>query len=187
MSRRMAGLLMTESEKDFARRRKGLAARIRPIGPVEDEYADDFAHCSWEADRFRRIGTALLNTALVQALENLLQQLLPPEDFNTPLERDHAAHDLARRWPGDREVRAFVSKLLRKCQLDEAAIEAEAFRLCAPDLEAVHRIVAFKQARRDRDLCVLGEIRQGLLDCLQPDGAPEEEVPRLVAVGKRGS
>jgi hypothetical protein len=69
----------------------------------------------------------------------------------------------------------------------KTAIEAEAFRLCAAHLEDVHRIMAFKQDRGDKDLCVLGEIRQGSLACLQPDtdGTREDEVPRLVAATKR--
>ena len=77
--------------------------------------------------------------------------------------------------------------------LDETAIEAEAFRLCAAELEAVNRMVAFKQARRDKNLLLLAEIRQGSLACLQADsdgqadndGVGEDGVPRLVASTKR--
>jgi hypothetical protein len=108
-----------------------------------------------------------LNTAIPEALEKLLRQLLSPEDFETRVELNHAAEDLARRALTDKTVWAYVIKLLRKNQLDESAIEAEAFRLRAPELEAVNRIVAFNQVRRDKSLCVLGEIRQGLLGFLQ--------------------
>lgn len=47
--------------------------------------------------------------------------------------------------------------------------------------------MAFKQDRGDKDLSVLGEIRQGSLACLQPnnDGTREDEVPQLVAATKR--
>jgi hypothetical protein len=193
MSRRRNGLLITESTKDFARRRKGLTEQIRPMGPVEDEYLDDFAYNRWETDRFRRIAAALLNNALVKALENLLRQLLRDDDFETSLELDDAtedldaaedfdtAEDLARRYFHDGEVKAYVSELLRKSGLDETAIEAEAFRLCAADLEAVHRLMAFKQARGDRDLCLLGEIRQGSLRFLQATPKPAVEEPALEA------
>ena len=77
--------------------------------------------------------------------------------------------------------------MLRQSGLDETAIEAEGFRLCAADLEALHRITAFKQERADKILLVLAEIRQGALACLQPnsDGAPENEMPQLVDATKR--
>jgi hypothetical protein len=193
MARRRTGLLITESTKDFAQRRKGLTEQIRPIGPVEDEYLDDFAYTGWETQRFRRIETALLNKAFAGALENLLKQLLPSEDFDTVVDLHDAAEDLARRYFHDSEVKAYVSELLRKSRLDETAIEAEAFRLCAAELEAVNRMVAFKQARRDKNLLLLAEIRRGSLACLQAttksaleEPAHEDEVPQLIAVVKRG-
>jgi hypothetical protein len=179
MSRRRNGLLITESTKDFARRRKGLTEQIRPMGPVEDEYLDDFAYNRWETDRFRRIGAGLFNSALVKALENLLKQLLSDEDFETYEDFNDAAEDLARRYFHDSEAKAQVSTLLRQAGLDESAIEAGAFKLCEADLEAVHRLMAFKQERGDRDLCLLGEIRQGSLRFLQATPKPALEEPAL--------
>jgi hypothetical protein len=180
-------LLTTESRKEFAQRHKGLTEQIEPIGPVEREYAGDFVYNRWEVDRFRRLGVAVLNSAFVPALENILKQLLAREDFETHLDLERAAEDLARRYFHDREAKAEVSSLLRQSGLDETAIEAEGFRLCAADLEALHRITAFKQERADKILLVLAETRQGALACLQPnsDGAPENEVPQLVAATKR--
>jgi hypothetical protein len=121
----------------------------------------------------------LFNSALVKALENLLKQLLSDEDFETCLDLNDAAEDLARRYFYDSEAKAEVLTLLRQSGLDESAIEAGAFRLCAPDLEAVHRIMAFKQARGDKDLCLLGEIRQRSLACLQATTKSALEEPAL--------
>lgn len=64
----------------------------------------------------------------------------PGEESETHLDRQHTAEDFARRYFHDSEVKAYVSKLLREFRLDETAIEAEAFRLCAARLEDVHRI-----------------------------------------------
>jgi hypothetical protein len=64
-------------------------------------------------------------------------------------DRQHAAKDLARRWFEDGEARAEVTKLLRRLQLDETAIEAEAFRLRAEDLECLDRSLALEMARRE--------------------------------------
>jgi hypothetical protein len=109
MRRRRDGLLITESRKEFAQRRKGLTDQIGPMGPVEHEYADDFAYNRWETDRFRRLGAAVLNSAFVPALENILKQLLGHEDFETHLDLERAAEDLARRYFHDREAKTEVS------------------------------------------------------------------------------
>lgn len=183
MARRRMGLLVTECAKDFARRHKKLSDQVGRVGAVGDAYVDDLAHTRWEIDRFNRIAAGLLNNACRQALENLLKQVLSREDFETHLDREHAAEDLAKRYFEDKEVKADVSELLRKFRLDEAAIEAEAFRLCAAELEAVNRIVAFKQVRCDKNLFVLSEILQGAFAPSQaPEPAREDAIPQLVPV-----
>jgi hypothetical protein len=184
MSRARVGLLITEANRDFLRRCKKLTEQIKPSSEVEEEYVDDFAHSGWEIQRYRGIGAALFNNAIPEALENFLKQLLPREDFEDHLDRINAAKDLARRYFDDRKVKTYVSKLLSKLGLNETAIEAEAFRLCAAELEAVHRIMALKQARCDKDLLVLCEIREGSLGCLQPD-ALDDAVPQLTMVKPR--
>jgi MoxR-like ATPase len=188
MPNRRPNLLVTESNRDFARRRKKLTEQIRPTGPIEDAYANELVHNDWELDRFRRIAAGIVNNNVVQAVGNLLKQLLPRQRFAAHLDRAQAAEELARHWPGDKTVRAEVANLLRECQLDESAIEAEAFRLSAADLESAYRIMAFKQARRDKDLCLLSEIRQGALACLQipTESKVNDEVPQVIMVERRG-
>ena len=124
----------------------------------------------------------MLNNAIPEAVENLLNQLLPREDFETCVELAHAAKEYGQRYLQEGEVRVYVSELLRKAGLNEAAIEAEALKLCAADVDLVHRMMGLKQARRDKNLLLLGEIRQGSLGCLQPntDSVGEAEAPRLV-------
>jgi hypothetical protein len=55
MSRARTGLLTTETKRDFVRRRKKLTEEIKPTSEVEHEYVDDFAHSSWEIQRYRGI------------------------------------------------------------------------------------------------------------------------------------
>jgi hypothetical protein len=186
MKRRPIGVLRTESTKEFARRHRELANHFRPRGPLENHYVGDSAYVGFETDRFRRIGPGLLDACFVEALENLLKQLLSREDFDTHLDLERAAEHLARHYWCDRQVKAEVLKLLGKFQLDEVAIEAEAFRLCARELELLDRMVAFRTGRHDKNLSMLAEIRQ--CDQLQPasDPVPECEIPQLVAIAKRG-
>lgn len=187
MSRRRDGLLTTESKRDFARRRKRLFEQIGPMGMVEQEYADSFVHDRWEIERYREISAGVLNNAFVEALENVLKQALPRDKYESALDLNHDAEDLARRYFQDSGAKAEVSSLLRQSGLNETSIEAEAFRLCAADLEAINRIIQFKQDRSDNDLGLLAAIRQGGLACLQAEGdaTNEDEVPRLIDVKDR--
>jgi hypothetical protein len=187
MTRRRTGLLTTESSKDFARQHQGLVDQIRPAGAVETEYVRDTVYAAWEIERYRRIGAAILSSRMVEAIENLLKELLPQQDVEAHMDLKHAAEDYARRYFSDSEARAVVSNLLRNFQLDEAAIEAEAFRLCAAELEVLDRMIALRTGRRARNFFVMGELRQS--GFLQPpsDPALEDDVPQLVAVAKRGA
>ena len=138
-------------------------------------------------ERYRRIAAGIFNTRFVEAMENLLKQLLSREDFKTHLDLQNAAEHLARRYFFDGEVKAEVKEILHTFQLDKSAVEAEAFRLCAPDLEALDRMMALRMGRRDKNFFVLSELRQS--EFLQPPTDPvlEPEVPQLVASVKRAS
>jgi hypothetical protein len=114
-------------------------------------------------------------------LENILKQLLPSDNYENCLEHQRAAEDLARRWLEDREAKTEVIKLLRKFQLDETAIEAEAFRLRGEDLECLDRMLALEMARRDKVIFVLAEYRHTLAKFLQVSDQilEEDETPNL--------
>ena len=75
-----------------------------------------------------------------------------------------------------------MSKLLGRWQLDEAAIEAEALRICAEDYERIKRMPALVTARRDKLLYLMAEGRSGLFKRLQRacDAVIEHETPQLV-------
>jgi hypothetical protein len=72
--------------------------------------------------------------------------------------------------------------------MDEGAIEAEAFRLCAEDLERFDRKLTALESRRDRALRFIAEYRELLSKQLRQAGdriLDNDDVPRLVAVRKR--
>ena len=50
-------------------------------------------------------------------------------------------------------------ELLREFNLDETAIEAEAFRKSADDLERIDRLMASAEARRDKALVCIAQYR----------------------------
>jgi hypothetical protein len=49
---------------------------------------------------------------------------------------------LAREWFADPNVRKQIAELLREFDLDETALEAEAFRKSADDLEGIDHLMA---------------------------------------------
>jgi hypothetical protein len=72
-------------------------------------------------------------------LEKILKQLLERSDFERSFDLEQAAKDLARAWFHSKSARTKVAKLLRKFNMNEDAIEAEAFRLCDEDVERLDR------------------------------------------------
>ena len=190
-----SGLLITESARDFNRLRKELHDQIQPTGAIERGCVDDLAWSNFEIERLRRTRAELWNTALLEALENLLEQLLLREDFETHLDREHAAEHLARHYFDDKQVKAEVAALLRGVQLTEAAIDAEAFRLRAKDLEQIDRSLALAMACRDKAFRSIAEFRQvwaklfhqaKIIEHDSDQVIEQDEVPRLVERVKRG-
>jgi hypothetical protein len=190
--RSMAPLLSAESADEFAALRKQLENEIHPEGPIDQIYVDDFATLIWEISRLRRYKNIMINNCRLAALQKILQQLLccPPDsnDSDVIYFHAHAAEDLARSWFDNKKAKTRVAKLLRKFQMDEGAIEAEAFRLCAEDVERLDRMLTAAEFRRDKALRSIAEYRQLLSKQLRQAGdqiLDNDEVPRLVAVSKR--
>jgi hypothetical protein len=188
--RSMAPLLSAESADEFASLRNKLENEIHPEGPIEQIYLDEFAIIIWEIWRLRRYKTVIINNARLEALQKILEQLLcrpdydPVSDFTDVHSR--AAEDLARSWFDTKKAKTRVAKLLRKFQMDEGAIEAEAFRLCAEDLERLDRMLALAEVRREKALRCIADYRQILSKQLQQAAnriLDHDEVPRLVASG----
>jgi hypothetical protein len=157
-------LLITESAEEFASLREQLEQEIKPKGIVEQIYLDDLAAIVWEIQRLRRCKTAIINNALRAALKRLLGQALfdvvDPEDLGD--DGTEQVEDFADRWFTNKQIRKEVLKILGRYHLDESAIEAEAIRLTASDLEVIDRMLTFLRARLDRTLRCVADYRDGL-------------------------
>ena len=158
--RSLAPLLNTESINEFESLRNELRIEIKPEGPIEQMYVDDFAVLLWEILRFRRYKVVIMKDARLAALQGILEQLLSDQDYEHSYLKHPDVEDLARRWFGDKKAQTRVAKLLRKFQMDEVAIEAEAFRLRAEDLDRLDRMLTALELRRDRALRLIAEYRQ---------------------------
>jgi len=151
-------LLITESAEEFDRISVAFNQDIKPRGIIEQMYVADIIYLAWEIRRLRRAKAGIINSAYRAAMANLLQQLLrEPGTYEDSAEEE--ADSLALGWFTDREAKKQVSGLLRQFQLDESAIEAEAIRRSASDLEQLDRLLASFESRRNKALRCIAEYR----------------------------
>jgi hypothetical protein len=180
--RSMAPLLSAESADEFASLRKQLENEVVVRGPIEQIYLDDFATLIWEIWRVRRFKAAIINNSRLAALQKILEQLIERAEAFSDLE--HTAKDLARAWFHSKTARTKVAKLLRRFQMDEDAIEAEAFRRRSEDVERLDRMLTALELRRDRALRGIADYRQAFSKRLEQAAnriLEDDEVPYLVA------
>jgi hypothetical protein len=153
-----APLLLTESKDEFNLIRDNLNDQLKPRGIIEQMYVEDVTYLVWEILRLRRSKAAIINLAFRDALTEVVMQLLhKPGEYKHELE--DRAEDLAREWFSDLNVRKQIAELLREFDLDETALEAEAFRKSADDLEGIDRLMASAEARRDKALMCIAQYR----------------------------
>jgi chromosome segregation ATPase len=184
----IAPLLRTESADEFASLRRRFEDEVVVRGPIEQIYLDDFATLVWEIQRVRRFKDAIINNSHLDALETILKQLLERSDFESFSDLLQEAADLARAWFHSKTARTKVARLLRRFHMNEDAIEAEAFRSCAEDVERLDRMLTTLELRRDRALRCIADYRQVFSKRLQQAAdriLENDDVPRLFAVGKR--
>jgi hypothetical protein len=151
-------LLITESAEEFDRISEAFNQEIKARGIIEHMFVADITYLFWDILRLRRCKSSIINTAFRGAMANLLQQLLrEPGTFEDSAEEE--ADNLCLEWFTDREAKKRVSALLGKFQLDETAIEAEAFRRSVTDLEQIDRLLASLESRRNKALRCIAEYR----------------------------
>jgi hypothetical protein len=140
--------------------RNAFEQEIKPKGIIERMYVHDICSIVWEILRLRRCKVVIINSAFRSALENLLVQLRQPDqpDFRA---RD-PARELAHAWFTDKEAQKQVSETLRRFDLDESAIEAEAIRKSSSDLELLDRMLTSLESRRNKALGCVAEYRASL-------------------------
>jgi hypothetical protein len=112
----------------------------------------------WEILRLRRSKTAIVNLGFRAALKEVIMQLLF-KSGDLKLLVEGQSKRLALEWFSDPDVKKEIAGLLRDFHLDETAIEAEAFRKSADDLERIDRLMASAEARRDKALVCIAQYR----------------------------
>ena len=145
-------LLSSESADEFEALVAALRQEIEPRGIVEHMYVSETASIVSEILRFRRCKAAIINAAYCAALKNLLSRELNV-DYQT-------AEELAQGWFTDEASKKQVAEILRQRQLDDSAIEAEAIRSLASELEMLDRMLTSLEGRRNRTIRFIAEYRE---------------------------
>ena len=153
-------LLMTESEDEFDRIRDAFDQELKPRGIIEQMYVADIAYL---AGKFCDCGDAKRASSIPRSVLpwiTLLAQLLR-DPGEVPLIREGMAQSLGRSWFAGPAAKKQVLEFFSKFQLDEFAIEAEAIRSSAGDLERLDRLLASLELRRNRALRCIADYRGG--------------------------
>jgi hypothetical protein len=185
-----SAVLASESQDEFASLCSELKRDVEPQDVIERTYVHEIACYIWEAQRLRRFKTVIINNSRRAAMQGILEQLLDPDDFEFSNQIEQAAAELARGWFENDDDKASVAKLLGKFQLDETAIEAEAFRLNAEDLERLDRMQAVFAVRFEKALRCIAEYRKSFSTELKHAADQilnNDDVPRLVSQSSKAS
>lgn len=159
-------LLSTEFAEDFDRVYDAFVQPIKPRGIIDHMHVLDIAELTLELRRIRRCKTGILNLALLAARKGVFQHLLKNNGYDY-VQAEKLAEDVARRWSTNQAVRKWGERLLRQFQLDEFAIEGEAYKKSAEDLEVLDKLEASKELRRNKALRCIAEYRSNLAQQLE--------------------
>jgi hypothetical protein len=146
-------LLMSESEDEFEALRSDLVEEIKPRGIIEHMCVADIAEIVWESRRLHRCKAVMINMNYSAALKSLLRDVLDAVDF---LKVDV----LAQTWFTDKKAKREVAEILRRFHLDESAIEAQAIRSLASELEILDKRLMSLETRRNRAIRNIAEYRE---------------------------
>jgi hypothetical protein len=154
-------LLSTEAAEDFDRIHDAFLQRINPRGIIDHMYALDMAELTLDILRIRRCKAGILNLALLSARNDVFRDLLQKTGYDY-LQAKKLAEHIARRWSTNQAVKKWGKRLLRQFKLDESAIEGEAYKKSAEDLELLDKLEASKESRRNKALRCIAEYRSNL-------------------------
>jgi hypothetical protein len=171
-------LLITESRDAFKGLRDALNEELKPRGIIEQMYVEDFVYHFWEILRLRRAKPAIINLAFRAALKEVVRELSPDSMASDMMDEPE---ELARGWFSDPNVKKQITERLQEFNLDDTAIEAAAFKKSADNIEQVERLMASKEARRDKALVCIAQHRGdfGALLRDSSDRLPDGKVPEI--------
>jgi hypothetical protein len=129
-------LLVTENPAEYEALFNAVSQTILPADNIEWISTNKYVASVWEARRLQGAKAALINATFREALQTILESILPDTDERLEL----AAH-LAEEWFEKPEQRPATVERLAKYHLDAEAVCAEAMALRAAEIEKIDRML----------------------------------------------
>jgi hypothetical protein len=123
-----------------------LAAPLEPEDVHEWMLVKTIADCDWQAIRYERTKSRIIDLRLKEALINILRSILEEETIKHSREQD--AQELAEDWFTDPTTKRAILRHLIDYGLSGGSIVAEATRLSMPDLAGLERMAESVERRR---------------------------------------
>jgi hypothetical protein len=154
-------LLRSESVAEYLELRTRLIQEIKPQDVIEEKGLEEIANLVWDIKRLRGLRINTIRLAYGPALRNLLKHLLAdPRSIVPDAGLDKRVRVLARGWlENDPAAKQQVADVLGRVDLDESAIEAEAMKLSADDMQYLDRSLAMASSRLDKALRLIMDYR----------------------------
>jgi hypothetical protein len=150
-------VLRSETVDEYISLHKTLVEEIRPQGAIEAVYVEEITDLIWEIKRWRSCKVSAIHQMSRRALESVLNQLLAgAEKIKT--------QGLVNRWFEDAAGKEAVSKILKRFDLDESAIEAEAIKLASEQLEWLDKALVSAGSRLEKSLRFVKSYRAGFIN-----------------------
>ena len=143
-------VLRSESADEYISLHKRLVDEMKPEGPIEALYIEEITDLIWSIRRLRDCKIDAIHQMSRRALESLLIDLLT-------IHQKIKIVGLVNRWFDDDEDEAAAAKeevheILKRFNLGESAIEAEAIRLASERLEWLDEALVSSSSRLDKSL-----------------------------------
>jgi hypothetical protein len=148
-------LFSFESHRDCRQLEKVVRDHIQPRDILQEMWTSEIVEAEWEIARLRRFKGQFVTLAKSTALRNLLQLACADAD-------DDEIDDFAQRWFTNKTIKKQVNRILRSIDLDESAVEVEAYRLSMHHLKDIDCRLMELAKRRDELFRQIEDFRAGL-------------------------
>jgi hypothetical protein len=135
-------LLRSESAREFATHRKKIFQHFCPTNYLEELLLDRYVKSIWEVLRLQQFGPQIINNAYIPGLEGTLAMTSDMAGLDT--------NHLARGFYTDSDCKRLCQERLAQTGCNEVSVEAEAFRLRAPSLQAHEKLLSATEKRSYR-------------------------------------
>jgi hypothetical protein len=157
-------LFSFESYRDYRHLEGAIRDHICPQNILEEIWVAEIVEAQWEIQRLRRYKSQIVNSLKLSGLQSLLNSISDGDDAENA--------DLARRFFTNKAIKKQVNAMLRNFDLDESAVEVEAYRLSMQVLKQIDCRLMELAKRRDKLFQQIEDYRAGI-SAPAGSGAPQ--------------